>query len=207
MDTVFLVCAVVGGTVLAIQFILTLIGLGGESFDVDGDAGADAGVDVDTGLDADAADVAHHGSEWVFGVLSFRTVVAALTFFGLVGLTARAYKLPDHWVLILATAAAIGAMYGVYWLMRAMWGLKEEGTVRIEGAVGRTATVYVPIPANRAGCGKIQINLQDRTMDYAAMTPGDALPTGAKVVVTEVITSDTLEVEPEMMPERIQQDV
>ena len=31
MGTLFLICAVVGGTILVIQFVLTVIGLGGEA--------------------------------------------------------------------------------------------------------------------------------------------------------------------------------
>jgi hypothetical protein len=91
--------------------------------------------------------------------------------------------------------AGIGAMYGVYFLMQWLYGLRTEGTVRIGCAVGKTGTVYVPVPARNSGTGKIQINLQNRTMEYEALTPGDKLPTGARVIVTEVIAADTLEVQ------------
>ena len=35
MTSVFIVCAALGGTVLVIQFLLGLVGLGGHMFDVD----------------------------------------------------------------------------------------------------------------------------------------------------------------------------
>ena len=55
---------------------------------------------------------------------------------------------------------------------------EAEGTVRINRALGAEATVYLRIPGNRQGAGKIQINLQNRTMEYLAVTLGDAIPTG-----------------------------
>jgi hypothetical protein len=66
----------------------------------------------------------------------------------------------------------------------------------ITNAVGRVGTVYTTIPAEGAGAGKIQLNLHGRTMEYLAVTTGDALKPGAKVVVGAVVSSDTLEVEP-----------
>ena len=217
MEIVFLICATLGGTILVIQFGLALIGLSGHGFDSDvshdvgsgfgGDVGHDFSGDVhaaggdlhgDATVDAHdghAAAAGHHGSTWLFGVISFRTVVAAVTFFGIAGLIADSAEAALHIELGVALAAGLAAMFGVYFLMRALYSLKTEGTVRIWGAVGKTATVYVPIPAQKSGAGKIQINLQNRTMEYLAMTSGDKLPTGAKVVVTDVITSDTLEVQ------------
>ena len=86
-------------------------------------------------------------------------------------------------------------MYAVYAMLRGMRSLRAEGTVRIHRAVGQQATVYLRIPAQQKGAGKIQINLQNRTMEYLATTPGDAIPSGATVVVTKILGSDTVEVQ------------
>jgi len=207
--TIFLVCALVGGTVLAFQFILAFIGLGAEALDVDvpgdvGDADVDLSGDVDVGgdMDLDAAGAADHlDSSWMFEVISFRTVVAALTFFGLGGLTAASMDYGTPMQLVVAVAAGLAAMYAVFWLMRTLMRMRSEGTPRIRGTVGRHGTVYTTIPAQESGTGKIQINLQNRTMEYLALTPGDALAPGAKVVVTGVVTPDTVAVEPVLEPE------
>ena len=210
MATIFLMCALVGGTVLAVQFILTFVGVGAEALDVDlpsdlGDADVDFSSDVDfdgdVDLDADLGDGGHLDSSSMFRVISFRTVVAALTFFGLGGLTARSMEVSAPMQLVVAVAAGLAAMYGVFWLMGSLMRMRSEGTPRIRGTVGRHATVYTTIPAHESGTGKIQINLQNRTMEYLALTPGDALAPGAKVVVTGVVTSDTVAVEPVLEPE------
>jgi len=209
--TIFLVCALVGGTVLAVQFILAFVGLGAEALDVDvpgdvADADVDFSGDVDAGGDVDLDGAAGHAaghldSSWMFQVISFRTVVAALTFFGLGGLTAGSMDYSGPMQLVVAIATGLAAMYAVFWLMRSLMRLRSEGTPRIRGTVGRHGTVYTTIPAGESGTGKIQINLQNRTMEYLALTSGDALAPGAKVVVTGVVTPDTVAVEPVLEPE------
>jgi hypothetical protein len=192
----FLICAIVGGTVLVCQFVLTLVGLGGDhGFDVSHDVSTDIGHDLSadgTGHDAHG----NHGSSWLFGVISFRTLVAAAAFFGLVGLAAESANQSAGVSLLLATAAGIGAMYGVHWIVRTMGRLGEDGTVRIHSALGQEGTVYIPIPAGKAQAGKIQLRLQNRLVEYEAVTGGpDRLATGTKVRVVG-ITGTMLEVEP-----------
>ena len=51
--------------------------------------------------------------------------------------------------------------------------------------------------------GKVTLSLQNRTVEYQAMTSRQELPTGAKVVVVGVISPDTVEVLPATEPERI----
>jgi hypothetical protein len=51
------------------------------------------------------------------------------------------------------------------------------------------------VPAARAGSGKIQLMLQNRTVEYQAVTPGNELATGTPIRIVAVINSDTVEVE------------
>ena len=86
-------------------------------------------------------------------------------------------------------------MYGMYWSMRAVAGLASSGNERISNAVGRRGTVYIPIPAGNAGAGKVQLSMQNRIVEFQAVTDeSDRLPTGAKVEVIGVAGSDTLHV-------------
>jgi hypothetical protein len=199
MATLFMVCAVIGVTVMLCQFALTLLGitdiddLGVPEVHTDADVTAfDGHADGAHGHDAHS----HHGSHWLFGVISFRTVVAALAFFGLSGLAARSAGLRPDWVpLVIALAAGWTAMYAVHWMMRTLFRMRSEGTARIEYSVGKAGAVYLRIPGNRSGTGKITLNLQNRTMEYLAVTAGEALPTGANIVVVGVVGPDTVEVE------------
>ena len=210
MTSVFVVCAAVGATVLVLQFLLGLIGLGGDAFggdtphdfghdvgggdhDLAGDDMAGGDMDHDGSHSSGHAD-GHHGAMWLFRALSLRTVVAAMAFFGLSGLAAQAAECDPWQTLLIAVAAGLAAMYGVYWLLCAAKMLRSEGTARVQRAMGKEATVYLRIPGHQKGSGKIQINLQNRTMEYLATTPGDAIPTGTKVVVVGVVGADTVQV-------------
>ncbi len=80
--------------------------------------------------------------------------------------------------------------------MRTLHQLKSDGTVRIQRAVGQNGTVYLSIPGQRSGAGKVTLCLQNRTVECQAVTPYQPLPTGSKVVVTAVVGPDTVEVAP-----------
>jgi hypothetical protein len=196
MDTFFLICLLLGATLMVCQFLLGLLGLGHHDTDVGG--GHDIGHDVG-GHDAHAHDAAHDAhAAWFVGVLTFRSLVAALTFFGLAGLTALVnFQLDPGPALAVALAAGCAALLLVAYMMRALHRLKAEGTARIERAVGLTGTVYIPVPPQKGGAGRVMLNLQNRTVEYRAVSAQDrALPTGSKVVVTAIVSSDTVEVAP-----------
>ena len=188
MTHLYLACDVVGGTLFVCQFLLSLLGFAGH-----GDAGGHD-VHLDHGGD-DGHDHNHgHGSSWFFSVLTFRSIVSALTFFGLVGLTASSANWSRPASLASAALAGLAALLLVASLMRGIVKLRDDGTVRIENAVGQTGTVYLTVPGNKGGVGKVTLDLQNRSAEYLAVTFQDALPTGSKVVVVDVVGPETLEV-------------
>lgn len=203
MATVFLLCAIFGATVLIAQFFL---GFGGEheaGFDGPEDA-PDAIAEMDhDGADHAGADHgdgehdhAHHDSTWLFGILTTRTILIGVTFFGLIGRLALAMQLEPPKPILLALAGALVSMYGIYFLMRTLMRLTADGTERISRAVGEEGTVYLTIPGHSQGVGKIHVTVQSRLLEYEAMTTGERLPTGARIVVVDVLSSDRVVVEP-----------
>ena len=63
MEQVFLFCAVIGGAIFLVQFVLAVVGFGADDLDfID-----DLPDDMDVG-DAQG-DVHDHGSTWLFGVI------------------------------------------------------------------------------------------------------------------------------------------
>ena len=188
METTYLVCAAVGGTLIVCQFLMTLFGLGGH--DLVGDNHIDAG-----GHDASGDHHVGHGEEssWFLGLLTFRTISAGLAFFGLAGVIGLRADLEPIMTLGVAVAAGLCAVFLVGYIMKALVKLNMDGTVRIENAVGCPGTVYVSIPGGTNGEGKVHISLMSRTMEYKAIAK-DALPAGAKIVVVAIVGSDTVEV-------------
>ncbi|HMO83491.1 MAG TPA: hypothetical protein PKC18_01085 [Lacipirellulaceae bacterium] len=81
----------------------------------------------------------------------------------------------------------------MYWLFRQVYKLQQAGNENVRLAIGLPATVYVPITGDRNGTGKVMFRLQDRTVEYQAVTGEPVrLATGEKVVVREVVSSDTV---------------
>ena len=185
METLYLICAIIGGTLLVGQFLLGLAGIG---HDVD--------HDLSGGSDAD------HGSSWFAGVLSLRAITAAVMLFGLSGLWAEAAGREMAASLAFAGLGGVAGLLLVAQMMRFLHGLAEDGNVQIESSVGRPATVYLTIPGKLASAGKVQLELQNRTVEYQAVTAHpDSLPTGSRVTVVAVVNSDTVEVTPEPLAE------
>ena len=192
MEFVYLACAAVGGTLLVIQFVTTVVGLGGE--DVDFDVGANVPDDLDFG--DPGGDAAVYGSTWIFTVISFKTLVAAFTFFGLAGMAGQSAGWTNISALFVALVAGLSAMFMVHWLMQGLHKLNHDGSVRIERAVGKRGTVYVPIPPGKEGEGKVQMRLQNRIVELKAVPrQTEKLPTGASVEVVQILTPTTVEVE------------
>ncbi len=203
MATLFTFCALIGGTFLLCQFVMTLIGLGHGGFDVDAshlppDSLPGQGDDpqfADFDHDADGSN--HHGSSWLFGIISFRTLVAATTFFGLAGMAALTGGLPLGQQLLIAVASGGGAMFAIHGLMRFLFQLGQSGTLRIRNAIGRTGTVAVPIPGKHGGQGRVRLIVQGRFEELAAVhTLEGTLTTGSQVVVLDVVDGNVLEVAP-----------
>jgi hypothetical protein len=209
MDTAFTITALVGGTVLAFQFVLILMGLGddgggavsadhGMSFDHDVSGamhGDVSGGDAIGHHDVTGTDSGHGSFHWFYEVISLRTISAGLTFFGITGKTMLAYGHGTWASFGWATLAGIAAIYGVYWLFRQVFRLQHAGNENIRNAVGLDATVYVPIPGKRAGAGKVSFRLQNRLVEYLAVTEDDErLRTGENVVIVGIVSSDTVRV-------------
>jgi membrane protein implicated in regulation of membrane protease activity len=208
LHTIFLIAAVIGGTVMVCQFVLTLLGLGDDATDI-GDGGfsgdlshaghfgvSGMGIDHDTAFSHAAdMDYQHPDSTWLFGVLSFRTIVAAAAFFGVAGVTALSAGYSQGISLAIAMLVGVAAMYGMFWLMRGISQLTSSGNERIGAALGKQATVYIPIPADAKGLGKVHVTLQNRTVEYQAVSDEAApLRTGETVEIVGVENSDTVNV-------------
>jgi hypothetical protein len=186
VEFLFQACAAVGGTILVCQFLLSLIGLGGEH----GDHGDMAGHGHDHGH----AGGDDHASTWMFGVVTLRTVTAALVFFGLTGMAALRAEAPALAALLLATVAGLGAFYVVSWIMAFLPTLNVDGTVDIYQTHRCLGKVLVAIPGARQGRGKVLVEVANRLLEYRAETPGEPLPAGTPIYVAEILSDTIVEV-------------
>ncbi len=185
MQTVYVACAALGGTVLALQTLLLVLGFG-----------HDADIPVHD-ADVSAHDFGHaHGDQGseAFGLFSIRALASFFTFFGLAGW----YGVRRGWDPLVTVAVAAGAgavvMLGVAWMLRMQSRLASSGNIDPRNAVGLSGRVYLRVPGQNAGFGKVTVKLQGRTTEFRAFTQGAELPTGALVKLARMSTPDTFEV-------------
>ncbi|HEX6810667.1 MAG TPA: hypothetical protein VF384_03495 [Planctomycetota bacterium] len=179
MSTVFLYCAVIGGTILVLQFVLLLFGAGADS-----DAGADH-----------AGDVGHDQAVFL-KLFSLQTVSTFLTFFGLVGLGTQGLDWSPLSVAVAAIAAGIAALWVVAKFMRGLARLNSQGNLDLKNAVGHTGSVYLRIPPSGEGHGRVMMQVQGRTIECRAISRAAEIPTGATIRVLDTTDDDTLVVAP-----------
>lgn len=165
--------------------------------DTDADADLDAGTDLDTDGDADGdADADAGGHPGLFAGLklfTLRGIVAFLAVCGWGGLWLLRLGMHPVFAVFLAIAMGFWAMLLMAFFLRVALKLQDDGTLDFRNALGKAGTVYLTIPARRAGEGKVHVVVQDQLQELAAVTDEEAaLPTGTEIVVVGLSGGNTL---------------
>lgn len=175
--------------IFIIQSVLTFIG-------------ADSGSDFDTAADAsgldslDAADAADTAHGTGMGLLTFRNFINFFIGFGWSAILLRDSISSTTLLMVISVVVGVAVVFLVMMLFRWLSGMQQSGNINVfKSAVGCEGKVYLRIPAERSGQGKVQITINDAVREYEAVTDGPALPNGASIRVVEVISADTLLVE------------
>lgn len=174
--------AIFASVVFVIQTAMSFLGVA----DIDsGDA------DVDFSTDTDSLDDA--GS---MHLLSIRNIFYFLLGFGWTGVSL--WNTIENRILLTLAAILVGCSFVALflWLFRQMMKLQSNGAFDINDSVGKVCDVYLRIPAEAQGLGKVQISLGGSVQELDARTTGAQIPSGAKVRVLRVIDKKVLEVEP-----------
>lgn len=181
--------AIAASIVFCIQMTLTLLGLG------DTDAGGDIGD-----LDSVGADLGDGNGETMdtggaIQLFTIRNMVNFLLGVGWGGVCLSGL-MENRFLLALAAILCGCIMVAAFIIMyKQLMKLEGNGSYRIEESVGQVCEVYIRIPANRSGSGKVQISFHGSVQELPAQTEGEAIPSGTKVRVTKVVDKAVLIVE------------
>ena len=191
-EKVFWYLAIPSSVLFLIQMVMTFAGLGGDS----GDGGIDAegGFDVDGDFDADGGDFDEITdiTESPFRVFTVRNIIIFFAVFGWSGITLHNSGVGQIPTVLVSTLLGIIVMLAVAGLFYFVTRLTQNGTMNPQNAKGLTGEVYLPIPANRGGIGKIHITFQGAFREMDAVTEGKAIPRGAIVQVIDVLSNNIL---------------
>lgn len=116
-------------------------------------------------------------------LISVRAIVAFLVGFGWTGGLLLQKGMAFFPALAIALAAGIVFMMVIFLIMRSMMSLRDDGTLDFRNAVGRSASVYVTVPARRSGHGQVEIEIQGRITTVQAVT-SDENPLAPQTAVT-----------------------
>jgi hypothetical protein len=221
LEKVFWIIASGFSVIFLIQLILTFIGIGGETdteidtdvdTDIDVSADADIDTDIDADIDADAdidtdaegehphvndSDMTDYDRSKTtrkrrFKLITFRGIVAFFMVFGWAGILAKNSGMNTLYSILIAFVMGFGMMFVISLIFYFLLGLTESGNIDIRNAVGSTGKVYLPIPADSQGFGKVQIIVQGAVREMDAITIGEKLPTGTDIKVIGVVKGKLL---------------
>ena len=188
---------IVASIIFIIQSVMTFLGAdagdGGIDADfggVDGDMG---GVDLTTDVDS-SSDYADMGSG--MNLLTLRNFVNFFLGFGWTAVLFAGEIRSTALLMLLSIAVGVALVFAVMYLFKWLSSMQQTGTINVyTTAVGCTGKVYLTIPAERHGEGKVQITINNSVREYDALTDGEELPTGTNIKVLEAIDAHTLLVE------------
>ena len=165
--------------IFVIQTVMTFLGLGDHDADFDLDT-SDGSFDADPSMN----------------LLTFRNLVNFCMGFGWTAVLMHEKIQSNALLIIVSVIVGILLVTVVMWIFKWLSGMQQTGNIDVhKSAVGCEGKVYLTIPGERKGEGKVQITINNVVREYDAVTDGETIPTGKAIKVTEVINDYTLLVE------------
>lgn len=165
--------------IFVIQTVMTFLGLGDHDADFDMDT-SDGSFDADPSMN----------------LLTFRNLVNFCLGFGWTAVLMHEKIESNALLIIVSVIVGVLLVAIVMWIFKWLSGMQQTGNIDVhKSAVGCEGKVYLTIPGERKGEGKVQITINNAVREYDAVTDGETIKTGTAIKVTEVINDYTLLVE------------
>lgn len=174
---IYWVIATVATLIFIIQSILTF-------------TGTDAADGVAADFEGDLT-----GGDSPFQLFSFRNLINFLLGFGWSGIAF--YNTITNKTLLMLIAFGIGIifLFLFFIIIQQLQKLAEDNSFKIKDTLHKTATVYITIPANKTGKGKVQVSVKGSIHELEAVTHGNSIASGTMVKIIEIIDNNLLVVE------------
>ena len=186
---VFYCIAIPSTLVLLIQTILMFIGM-----DEEVGGTSDISAEIDSGISDDGIfgedSITEASDTWGLEGLRIFTVRGIISFFvvfGWVGVVMLSAGVPIWITIPVAIICGFGMMLLLAVLLNVVMKLRSDGNTDNRNAIGTSGKVYLTVPPERSGEGKVYIMLQGSYVERAAVTDQtEAIPTGTEIVVVGV---------------------
>jgi len=152
--------------------------------------GADASDGTSADFDGDIND-----GDAPFQLFSFRNLINFLLGFSWSGISF--YNAISSKLLLIIVAVIIGCafIFLFFLIISQLMKLSEDASFKIINTIDKTAEVYLTIPAEKSGKGKVLVSVGGSVHELEAMTEGELLPSGKLVKVVKIENNQILIVE------------
>lgn len=152
------------------------------------------GADATDGLEADF-DGDLSGGDAPFQLFSLRNLINFLLGFSWSGISL--YNSISNKPLLIFFSLIIGSLfvYLFFVIIKQIQKLAEDNSFKLTNTLNKTAEVYILIPENKKGKGKIMISVNGSFHELEAMTENEQLQTGKIVKVVRIENNNILIVE------------
>jgi hypothetical protein len=152
------------------------------------------GTDSSDGLQADF-DGDLSGADAPFQLFSLRNLINFLLGFSWTGISF--YTTISNKLLLIGLSLVVGVLfvYLFFLIIRQVQKLAEDNSFKITNTLNKTAEVYLTIPENKKGKGKVMISVNGAYHELEAMTENDRIQSGAVVKVVRIESGNILIVE------------
>lgn len=155
------------------------------------------GIDHDGSFDMDTSADGSFESEPSMNLYTFRNLVNFLLGMSWTAILLKEQIASTALLMLIAVVAGILLVAAVMYMFKWLSKMQQSGNIDVyKSAVGCIGKVYLSIPAQRKGAGKVQITINESVREYDALTDSESeLKTGASIKVVEVLDPSTLLVE------------
>ncbi|MBG7612278.1 NfeD family protein [Polaribacter sp. BAL334] len=160
--------AIPSSVIFIIQTILTFVG-------------GDASDGLEADFDGDLS-----GTETPFQLFSLRNLINFLLGFSWTGISF--YETISNSLLLIFISLVVGILfvYLFFIIINQVQKLAEDNSFKITDTLHKTADVYLTIPENKSGKGKIMISVKGAFHELDAMTENEKIPSGKVVKVIRI---------------------
>jgi hypothetical protein len=162
--------------IFILQTVMTFLGMDSHSGDV-----ADFNGDMQTDAEPQP-----------FQLFTFRNFINFLLGFSWTAIALNPALNNQALVVLFSTISGIMLVAAVMFLFYSMSKMTEDGTMVLKNAINQTGLVYLRIPGEKNGVGKVHVKVQGTLRELDAMTSGQTIETGKLVKVVDIINDDVL---------------
>lgn len=154
------------------------------------------GVDSTDGLQADF-DSNLEGGDTTFQLFSLRNLINFLLGLSWTGISF--YNTIDNAVALIVVSALVGCLFVFLFfiIIKQVQKLEEDNSFKLQNTLNKSAEVYLTIPENKKGKGKIIISINGAFHELEAMTEhSEKLISGSTVKVVKIENNNLIIVQP-----------